>query len=454
MAPGGFEDMLRFESVLLLAGALLFAENIGTCVADDASKVDAKALNAFRAAAEYLQSLDRFSVSMQSTMRAELVGEIKQDIGSDYKLIFERPNRFAITLQNGETGASMISDGKQQVTYLPRKKKYSVQDAELSFAAVASGRSLVAQEIHWEVFAYFFLLFEPPDEFEKDIVHAENLGVERLGYVAVDHLRIGIDDTQCDYWVEKADKPCVRKIVPDLRRAFDGTGSAGVKLEAVALFDAWRAEPRLPVEAFRFVPPPGAEKVESVVKALKSDKNHCLLGKPAPDFVANGLDGKPVHLADLKGKGVIVIQFWVAHKPFAELMAKLADITADHKGESLTFVAINLGEDAAGVRTFLKQNKLDLLVVLDAEGKIAREYSDAGEDGMPLIFIVGKDGTVQAVHGSLPFDENDEKRMRREIDMLLEGKMPTVEQSKPDPDDGGVPDGPTLIFPLGSNRAP
>jgi len=236
----------------------------------------------------------------------------------------------------------------------------------------------------------------------------------------------------------------VRKISPDLLFALRQNGQEPpeeIKLEAVATLDHWKADPQFTAETFHFAPPEGAEEVESVLRPGRSHQSSALLGKQAPEFVAKGLDGEPVRLADRKGKDVIVIDFWATWcKPCVELLPKVTAVTAEYKAKGVTFLAVNVGEDVDTVREFLKENKLETPVVFDFEGEIAGRYSGDGEPTvLPLTVLVGKDGTVQAVHVGLSVDENIEKRLSGELDTLLAGKKLTEKQAKPDPGDGDRP---------------
>jgi len=47
------------------------------------------------------------------------------------------------------------------------------------------------------------------------------------------------------------------------------------------------------------------------LKQQKQQQNHLAAGKPAPEIVVPGLDGKPIKLSDLKGQ-VVLIDFWAS----------------------------------------------------------------------------------------------------------------------------------------------
>lgn len=44
-----------------------------------------------------------------------------------------------------------------------------------------------------------------------------------------------------------------------------------------------------------------------------TDITRVAIGNPAPDFILNGLDGKPIQLSGYRGKSVVVLVFYRGH---------------------------------------------------------------------------------------------------------------------------------------------
>jgi peroxiredoxin len=119
-------------------------------------------------------------------------------------------------------------------------------------------------------------------------------------------------------------------------------------------------------------------------------------GAPAPDFTLKDLDGKSVHLADLKGK-LVVLEWFNPECPFVRAshtkgsLVSTAD-TAVKKG--VVWLAINsaapgkqgngVDKNRAGVATF----KLAHPVLLDEGGTVGHAY---GATNTPHLFVIGKD---------------------------------------------------------------
>ncbi|MDA7946488.1 MAG: DsbE family thiol:disulfide interchange protein [Hyphomicrobiaceae bacterium] len=127
-----------------------------------------------------------------------------------------------------------------------------------------------------------------------------------------------------------------------------------------------------------------------------------LIGKPVPEFTLPPLkglkhDGKQVaglKSADLKGKGVQIVNFWASwclpcrdEHPFLEQLAKES---------KARLVGINYKDKTSAARRFLGQlgNPFDAVGV-DTKGSAAINW---GVYGMPETFIVGNDGTILYKH--------------------------------------------------------
>jgi peroxiredoxin len=143
-----------------------------------------------------------------------------------------------------------------------------------------------------------------------------------------------------------------------------------------------------------------------------------LLGKPAPDFELELLAGGKLKLSDLKDKKIVVIDFWATWcPPCRKALPILIEVTDGLKDKDVTFCAVDLREDAEKVKKFLEAQKLSCTVAFDKDGAVAKSY---GVTGIPQSVIIGKDGTVQAVHVGFAADLKD--RLTKELGTLIDGK--------------------------------
>jgi len=116
------------------------------------------------------------------------------------------------------------------------------------------------------------------------------------------------------------------------------------------------------------------------------------VGQLAPDFTLSDLAGKPVSLADFRGK-VVIVNFWAtwcppcrAEMPSMELLHReLAD-------EGLVLLAVNI--EKTGRQTvpgFLATSPHSFPVLFDDKEEVQKRY---GVYKFPESFIVRKDGVI------------------------------------------------------------
>ncbi len=119
-------------------------------------------------------------------------------------------------------------------------------------------------------------------------------------------------------------------------------------------------------------------------------------GMPAPKFALNTLDGKPVALADLKGKAVLV-NFWAAWCPpcIEETPALIAAYNElKRENPDIEFLGIGTNDDRANLVKFAENNQIPYLVLDDADGKVSDAYAVRG---MPTTFFIDSAGIVRTV---------------------------------------------------------
>jgi len=100
-----------------------------------------------------------------------------------------------------------------------------------------------------------------------------------------------------------------------------------------------------------------------------------------------GLQGEPLSLAALKGKPVLVY-FWANWCPVCGLTSgNIANIAEDY---AVMTVASTSG-DVAEVKAHLQEKQLQMPVMMDESGDLARRWDLYG---LPAIFIVNSQGAI------------------------------------------------------------
>jgi peroxiredoxin len=145
-----------------------------------------------------------------------------------------------------------------------------------------------------------------------------------------------------------------------------------------------------------------------------------LVGKPAPDFTLDLVGGKSFHLADSKGKEVVVLDFWATWcGPCLQAMPQVERAAAQFKDQTVRLVAVNLQETAAQVTALLERQKLQVTVALDRDGAVADKYKAVA---IPQTVIIGRDGNVARLFvGGGP---HLEAQLKEAITAVLGGEKP------------------------------
>jgi len=119
-----------------------------------------------------------------------------------------------------------------------------------------------------------------------------------------------------------------------------------------------------------------------------------LIGKQAPDFTLNSLDGGAITLSDYRGKWVM-LDFWIW--TCSACRAKLPIIqevyTRIPKEELAIFAIHNRGRESI-IRTYVKGENLTIPVLLDPEAIVGDLYNVYA---LPTFFFIDNDGVIRLI---------------------------------------------------------
>ncbi len=128
-------------------------------------------------------------------------------------------------------------------------------------------------------------------------------------------------------------------------------------------------------------------------KAPSSD-----VGRAAPDFVLQTLDGGSLRLSDLQGHPALV-NFWASWcDPCRQETPDLVQFYEQHRDQGIVVVGVNLQEAATRVRDFTTEFGVDYPVVMDQRGQVARTWHVGGPvEGIPASYFIDAKGVVRKV---------------------------------------------------------
>lgn len=136
------------------------------------------------------------------------------------------------------------------------------------------------------------------------------------------------------------------------------------------------------------------------------------VGREAPDFQVQGLDGELLQLSDFRGHPVW-INFWATWCP--PCRAESPDIEAvyeEKRDQGLVVIALSIGESAGAVRGYAGRTGLTFTIGLDEGTAAAATYRIVG---IPSHYFVDSDGVLRDWRiGSM-----SKKTMEEKVDEIM-----------------------------------
>ena len=132
----------------------------------------------------------------------------------------------------------------------------------------------------------------------------------------------------------------------------------------------------------------------------------------APDFSITDLSGQTLELSRYRGK-VVVLNFWATWcSPCRSEIPHFVDLQNKYGRDGLQIIGISLDDDPELVRAFYRQLRMNYPVAI-GDAKLAEQYG--GILGLPVSFLIGRDGRIYAKH----IGETDVSLIEREIKSAL-----------------------------------
>jgi peroxiredoxin len=132
--------------------------------------------------------------------------------------------------------------------------------------------------------------------------------------------------------------------------------------------------------------PPAAEK-----KAVAEKK--IVVGAQAPEFKIKDANGKVIDLAELTGKGPVLVRLTCGCSGCDKELAYFQAINEAYKNAGLTSVAV-FKEGDAKVASYVKEKKLNMLYAVDTKGDSWKVFDTKT---MPTNILIDKGGKIVSI---------------------------------------------------------
>lgn len=397
-------------------------------------KIDPKADEVLHRLADFMKATENFRAKATMDWRFEDRGNQKrfvnekgkQHVGTKYTIAFERPNRFALTQKVGDVGATVVSDGDQIFARLPQRESYALDPAPDEFAPIMTALRMAAEVTNMPGIGLVGALASsnPYKELTDGLNNIEYLGQEKVDRKKCDHLKLGQDDSWIELWIEAGDRPVLRRFAAELPpeaarigdRHYGSRGGSVIKVRVA--FNRWNIDGKIQDRHFKYKVPKKDQEVATVLALSHAYPPHPLLGKKAPKLKLALHDGGKLNLSDHKGEHIVVLDFWATWcGPCEMAFPSLIEVTDAYKDQGVRFYAVNQLESKSEIESYLERKKFALTVALDDKGAAANKYRVSG---LPQTVIIGKDGTIQAVHQG--YSRDLKEKLKEEIETLLSGQ--------------------------------
>jgi peroxiredoxin len=136
------------------------------------------------------------------------------------------------------------------------------------------------------------------------------------------------------------------------------------------------------------------------------------IGSAAPAFSLRDLSGRPLALADYRGK-VVVLDFWATWCiPCRQEVPHFIALQKKHGSKGLAVIGISLDDEEKPVRSFYTEFGMTYPVAM-GNAAMAEQYG--GILGLPVTFVIDRQGRIRFRHDG----QTDAATIEREVASLL-----------------------------------
>lgn len=214
--------------------------------------IDPEAMQLLRRSLEFLERQKQFRVDTDTTIEAVLTTGQKLQFGGHVLVTVRRPDRMHAERVGELVKQAFYYDGKSLSVHLPDEKAYATVaapptiDGMLDMArdelgVIAPGADLIYSNAY--------------ERLTEGLTSAFVVGKAVIGGVRCDQIAFRNAQVDWQLWIEEGQNPLPRKFIVTSKNMTQSP-------QFTVLLTKWEAAPAITDESFRFVPPPGAQRIE------------------------------------------------------------------------------------------------------------------------------------------------------------------------------------------------
>lgn len=143
-----------------------------------------------------------------------------------------------------------------------------------------------------------------------------------------------------------------------------------------------------------------AERVDQVLAwvekqaAVKKIQASLVRGAQFPDFKEEDIEGKPLSIANYKGK-VVLVDFWATWcGPCVAELPNVLKAYEKYHDKGFDIVGISLDRDESALRKFIEEHKMPWAQYFDGKGWDSDLAGRYGVNAIPMTFLLDREGKI------------------------------------------------------------
>jgi peroxiredoxin/outer membrane lipoprotein-sorting protein len=363
----------------LLAGTAIFLSGTATARSGEisAQEILARVAETYRGLHDYqIEAVEKAVVWFPGSSTGS--SEVR------YVLAVSEPGKIRMTVRSSDGELLIVSDGTTTWWYLPHKKRYKRVSAAATLSAGDEDDDSdddAVSRAEWDLVG----------RYAEAARFAPGAVLERT-----DQIKVGGESVRCyvvelqqagnthDLWID-AERFLVlrhKERVKSVKNSRKTETMLETNVHAVSI-----GVP--PPELFDFTPPPKAREDEELELMGESV---ILSGKAALDFTLKDTEGELVHLADLRGK-IILLDFWATWcAPCREELPHIDNLYRKLKDKGVVVLGVN-DENSGTIRSFLRKHEFEVPTVVDSKRAVHRSYRVRA---ILTLVVIDRKGMVRA----------------------------------------------------------